>query len=96
MSFVSSFRVVPAASVLFYLCTASMTAAAENQPQSEKNFSTATPEQCALIRDGIQRLACHDAINDPAEAREQAAEDELDAASDSIEALEYEELADAE
>ncbi|MEP1216834.1 MAG: phospholipase A [Marinobacter sp.] len=96
MSFVSSFRAVPAASVLFYLCTASVATAAENQPPAGENFNDVTPEQCALIRDGVQRLACYDAINDPTEAREQAPEGELDAVADSVEALEYEELADAE
>lgn len=96
MVFVSSFRAAPTASVLLFLCTTSMTSAAENPPQSEKSFSDATPEQCALIREGIQRLACYDAINDPAEAREQAPKDELDAASGSAQALQYEELADAE
>ncbi|MBL3558013.1 MULTISPECIES: phospholipase A [Marinobacter] len=96
MSFVSSFRVAPTAGVLLYLCTAAVATAEESQLQSEKSFNDVTPEQCALISDGVQRLACYDAINDPTEAREQAQEDELDAVSDSVEALEYEELADAE
>lgn len=96
MPFVARFPVACTASVLLYLCTTSLATGAEGQPESDRTFNDVTPEQCALIRDGIQRLACYDAINDPAEAREQAPEDEIDAASDSADALDYEELADAE
>lgn len=45
-----------------------------------------TPEQsavnCALIRDGIQRLACYDAQNDPETARESADEEALEQADE--------------
>src|SRR5690554_8170501 len=33
---------------------------------------------CALIRDGVQRLACYDAQNDRQKAREQASEEALE------------------
>src|SRR5690554_1348496 len=33
---------------------------------------------CALIRDGVQRLACYDAQNDPQKAREKASEEALE------------------
>ncbi|PXX92299.1 phospholipase [Marinobacter vulgaris] len=69
--------------------------AAEPQPPTEAGFDDLSPQDCALIRDGVQRLACYDAINSPQAAREQATEEEIRAVADSAETLEYEELADA-
>lgn len=71
-----------------------MAAAAENQTQMEKNFDDVAAEECALIGDGVKRLACYDAINNPGEAREQASEERVKEIGESTEALEYQELAD--
>ncbi|MEX2475326.1 phospholipase A [Marinobacter sp.] len=49
-------------------------------------------EDCALIEDGIQRLACYDSINDPREARERADESDTREAEDATDTLEYEAL----
>lgn len=85
-----------ATSLALCLCAAPLASASEHQTPTEANFDEVSPEECALIEDGVQRLACYDAINDPAEARDKAPDDKVDAISDSVEALEYEELADAE
>lgn len=37
----------------------------------------ASPENCALIQDGVQRLACYDYFNDPKAARDQASEQDV-------------------
>lgn len=36
-----------------------------------------SPEECALIEDGVQRLACYDFLNDPQAARDQASEQQM-------------------
>lgn len=74
----------------------SMVAAAESQTQMEKDFDDVAAEECALIGDGVKRLACYDAINNPGEAREHASEERVKEIGDSTEALEYQELADEE
>ncbi len=85
-----------ATSLALCLCAAPVISASEHQTPTEANFDEISPEECALIKEGVQRLACYDAINDPAEARDKAPDDKVDAISDSVEALEYEELANAE
>lgn len=85
-----------ATSLAVCICAAPLVSASERQTPTEADFDDVSPDQCALIEDGVQRLACYDAFNDPAAAREQAPEDKLDAISDAVKALEYEELADAE
>lgn len=52
--------------------TVSPTVAAQAAPDEQKETVS-----CALIRDGIQRLACYDAQNDPIVARKTADEDTL-------------------
>lgn len=42
---------------------------------------------CALIRDGVQRLACYDAQNDPQAARQQASEETREASEAAAEQL---------
>lgn len=74
----------------------SMVAAAESQTQMEENFDNVSPEECALIKDGVTRLACYDAINNPGEAREQASDERVEDIGESTEALEYQGLADGE
>ncbi len=72
------------------------TATAQDEPPGNRNFEGVKPEDCALIKDGVQRLACYDAINDPASARNGASDESLDAIDKSTEALQYEEAANAE
>ncbi|MDK8465633.1 phospholipase A [Marinobacter sp. SS13-12] len=73
------------------LCAAPLASAEETQTQAEQRFEDVSPEECALIEDGIQRLACYDAITDPDEARARAPEDKLDAISESVAAPEEKE-----
>lgn len=94
MPAISTLWYVRATGLVFCLGAAPMLAAAESQ--SEERFGDVSPEECALIADGVQRLACYDAINDPAAAREQAPENKLNAIDNSTETLEYEELANGE
>ena len=56
---------------------ASPTVAAQAAPDEQKETVN-----CALIRDGIQRLACYDAQNDPIAARKAADEDTLQQADE--------------
>jgi len=72
------------------------TATAQDEPPGNRNFEGVKPEDCALIKDGVQRPACYDAINDPASARNGASDESLDAIDKSTEALQYEEAANAE
>lgn len=72
------------------------TATAQDEPPGNRNFEGVKPENCALIKDGVQRLACYDAINDPASARNGASDESLEAIDESTEALQYEEAANAE
>ncbi|KPP99331.1 phospholipase A [Marinobacter sp. HL-58] len=97
MPTLSPSRALQAAS--FFLCLGGATqiaTAAEDQTEAEKNFEDVTPEECALIEDGVQRLTCYDAINDPSKAREQASEEKIEAIDEATDVLEYEELANAE
>ncbi|MGC8119941.1 phospholipase A [Marinobacter sp. VGCF2001] len=48
---------------------------------------TATPVNCALIKSGVQRLACYDAQQDPQQQRETASDSELEKAEASAEQL---------
>ena len=53
-----------------------------------------TLEDCALIDDGIQRLACYDSINAPKKAQEKAGTEETRQAQEATDTLEYDESAD--
>lgn len=72
------------------------TVSAQDEPPGNRNFEGVKPEDCALIKEGVQRLACYDAINDPASARNGASDESLNAIDKSTEALQYEEAAHAE
>lgn len=90
-------RTLLAAGFLFCLGgAATMATAAEEQTQAEESFDDVSPEECALVEDGVQRLACYDAINNPRKAREQASDDKLKTIDEATSALKYEELAEAE
>ncbi|MDL0432351.1 phospholipase A [Marinobacter sp. TBZ242] len=91
------FNLRPVQSTSFVLCLCAASASvAQQQTETEASFEDMSLEDCALIEDGVQRLACYDAINDPVAAREQASEGKLKESSESLDALAYEELADAE
>ena len=62
---------------------------AQDETSDHRGFEGVNPEQCALIKDGVQRLACYDAINDPATARNGASDDSLEAIDKSTESLQY-------
>lgn len=66
-----------AGALTLVLVTASATVEAQAAPD-EQNEAV----NCALIRDGIQRLACYDAQNDPIAARKTADEDTLQQADE--------------
>jgi phospholipase A1 len=53
--------------------------------QTEETPSISSPEQCALIDDGIKRLACYDSLYDPAERQAQASENDKEQVEKSVE-----------
>jgi phospholipase A1 len=97
MHTVFDFKGLRAGSTLLLLgLTVSPLASGQESSATDREFEGVTPQDCALIRDGVQRLACYDAINDPAQAREQASDEKREAMEQSVEVMEYEELAEAE
>ncbi len=79
---------------LILLCLglfAPVVVSAQDEQNSSSDFDGVSPKECALIKDGIQRLACYDAINDPAEARNDASDQDLDTIDKSTQTLEYQE-----
>ncbi|MGM0767884.1 MAG: phospholipase A [Pseudomonadota bacterium] len=67
----------------------------DGQTTEQKMARELTVEECALIEDGIQRLACYDSINNPREAREKADEEKTRQAEEATDTLEYDALAEA-
>ena len=55
--------------------------------QTEEAPSIDSPEQCALIDDGIKRLACFDSLYKPTESQAQASESAKEQAEKSAEQL---------
>lgn len=96
MPVISTSWSVQATGLALFICTAPAVMAAERQTPTQNNFDDVTLKECALITDGVRRLACYDALNDPEKAREQAPEEKLDAISDSFEAPDDKEPANAE
>ncbi len=66
------------------LCLASVTLS--SPAMAQRNEDTGSID-CALIRDGVQRLACYDAQRDPQSARDQASEESLEQARQRAEQL---------
>lgn len=64
--------------VVLALLWPTITVAEEARPTAADQDSS--PVDCALIQDGVQRLACYDSLNNPKTAREQASEDEVEEA----------------
>ncbi len=65
-------------------------AIAYSQTQTNEQDSV-TFGDCALIEDGVKRLACYDASYDPGQARENASEREIEATETATEVLETDE-----
>jgi len=82
--------------LLFLGFAASSPAIGQENGLLEKDVEAVSLEECALIGDGVQRLACYDAINEPDEAREQASEEKRESINQAVESLDYKALADAE
>lgn len=53
------------------------------------DFSDVTIEECALVKNGVQRLACYDAITNPVEARDTATDSAQEKANDAAEKLNF-------
>ena len=47
-------------------------------------------EECALVKNGVQRLACYDAMTNPVDARDSATELEQEKANNAAEKLNFE------
>ncbi|MDO6443471.1 phospholipase A [Marinobacter sp. 2_MG-2023] len=60
--------------------------AQEPTPTNDRPAAS-SPEDCALIREGVQRLACYDSFSDPQIAREQASEQDVEAAEQAADTL---------
>lgn len=71
----------------FFLLTPAI---AYSQAQTREQESV-SPRDCALIADGVKRLACYDANFDPRQARENASEQEIEATENATEILETDE-----
>lgn len=54
---------------------------------SSSDTQAASPEDCALIREGVQRLACYDSFNNPKIARENATEQKVEETERTAETL---------
>lgn len=72
------------ANCVLALCLASVTLSSAVMAQSSQDPSGV---DCALIREGVQRLACYDARHDPKAARARAKEQSLKQAEKNAEAL---------
>lgn len=73
----------------------SVALAQDNQPGTQA-LEGLSQKDCALIKDGVRRLACYDAINDPDKARNGASDKALKSVDKSTQALEYEEASNTE
>ncbi|SHK04796.1 phospholipase A1 [Marinobacter antarcticus] len=62
-----------------------LTIAQETIPADDRQ--TTSLEECALIREGVQRLACYDSFNDPQTARDQANEQDVEDAEQAADTL---------
>ncbi|MGK0523798.1 MAG: phospholipase A1 [Pseudomonadales bacterium] len=76
-------RVLQAAT--FVTLWPALTVAQESTPAESRQ--SASPEECALIREGVQRLACYDSFNNPQAARDKASEQEVEAAEQAADTL---------
>lgn len=77
----------PALSTVLLL--ASPATAAQGSPQPDATEKRPEAPDCALIEDGLKRLACYDARSAPERARKQATQSDIKAAEDAADALVY-------
>ncbi|WP_111493752.1 phospholipase A [Marinobacter bohaiensis] len=61
--------------------------AAAQDDATTPDFQGFAADDCALIENGVQRLACYDAITDPQEARERASDERIERADEATERL---------
>ncbi|WP_148861447.1 phospholipase A [Marinobacter fonticola] len=78
-------RALPA---LCLIAATPLTAIAQDT-DTQPNFSDVMLEDCALVQNGIKRLACYDAITNPPQAREQATEEDIEKANAATEELDF-------
>ena len=83
----TSLRVLPASSLFIVLCTLAAGPAEAQTDTAPLMNSINSPEQCALVEDGIQRLACFDSLYKPEELQAQASEEEKQQVEASVEKL---------
>ncbi|MEH6561064.1 MAG: phospholipase A [Marinobacter sp.] len=74
----------PQGAVLALLWPA-LTVAEEARPAAADQERS--PVECALIQEGVQRLACYDSLNNPKTAREQASEEQVEEAEQASDTL---------
>lgn len=65
------------ASTAFGLALTTGSATAQETTIPDDSARALTPEECALIENGVRRLACYDQVLDPNRAREEAHPDEV-------------------
>lgn len=68
---------------------------ADDSPTTQRISEDLSLQDCALINNGIQRLACYDRFNDPREARKTGNEQATRQAEEATDTLEYDALAEA-
>lgn len=81
----STFRNPQSSAIAFALLLPGFAVAAKPQPAATGH--EITPADCALIQDGVQRLACYDSLNNPKVARDQASEEEVEIAEQASDAI---------
>lgn len=81
-------RLRAVAPILIYTAFCSLAWPAAAKAATVKDASEQlTVEDCALMRDGVQRLACYDAVHQPGQARQNASEEQLERNEVATEAL---------
>lgn len=71
------------------LFAAAPLAATAQETTENAGFSDMTLEDCALVENGVKRLACYDALTNPPKAREQASEEDIEKANAATEQLQF-------
>ena len=63
------------------------TLAVAEDAQQTANDQENSPVDCAVIQEGVQRLACYDSLNNPQDARDQASEEQVENAEQASDTL---------
>ncbi|BES69586.1 phospholipase A [Marinobacter nanhaiticus D15-8W] len=85
-------RVLPA---LCLIAAAPLVANAQDAAD-QPDFSDMTPQECALVENGVKRLACYDALTNPPQVRAQATEEEIEEANSATDPLGFQPSDDAD